>query len=173
MGCKNSKTENNQPPPTAISPTSPNRKKPDSNDRYCKCVDKSTSKSFVCPVCRKIKIKVKNDVRQVQRKQKKISLPPTTLRKRTTSHEEIEENTQDYTQDYTPPTDHSTSRANPQQHSPQQPFNSKKIEKTESEEEQIGYDSTDSIKRAGSLQRRSEQFLVVSHKVSEMVDISK
>ena len=108
----------------------------------------------------------------MQRKQKKISLPPTTLRKRTTSQEDIEEN-EENTQDYTPPTDHSISRANPQQHSPQQPFNSKKIEKTESEEEQIGYDSTDSIKRAGSLQRRSEQFLVVSHKVSEMVDISK
>jgi hypothetical protein len=116
MGCKTSKpstSPSSTPSPTSISPTNKNRttttttihnqnsspkKDPlitKNNDRYCRCSpDQLLSQSFVCPVCRKIRLTVKKDARQAQRKQRKASmtpaasLAPRNLRRRTSSHDD-------------------------------------------------------------------------------------
>jgi len=210
MGCATSKPPGNA---TAIVPSTPTTT-PTTVDRYCRCVDQDQTKSFVCPVCRKIRLDVKKDVRQAQRNQRKSSLKPRNVRHRAPS--------EDYDPDPSSPHRHRSSSkkknssstrsnrgTNRDDQNPQAHSNSNSSSETGSSNSD-DYDSADqeyyppsydaandpnssynqyqsnpkkkdkkkdknntTIKRQSSLQRRSAAFWAVSHKVQQMVDITK
>jgi Ca2+-binding EF-hand superfamily protein len=161
MGCNGSKaqsTESGQKS-TSISPKSKDKKR--NNDRYCHCnPDSIKSQSFVCPVCKKVRLDVKKDVQKAQRKQRKSSLAPRNLRHRAPS-DEIDQQQQHQRQQFS------------EDKNPQQAYSNSGSSNSDSSEDRYNETPKELLKKQSSLQRRSQAFWAVSHKVQQMVDITK
>lgn len=174
MGCKSSKKTT----ATTISPTKIiERKKIDNNDRYCRCGPEVVSQSFVCPACRKVRLNVKKDVRNAQRKQRKeaqgarpaAALPPRNLRRRAPSDDSFSSSPS-----RSPKLSTEKRKKRPREGTinPQQANNRDNHSNTTTTTIDP-HNRQNAIKRQTSLTRRSEKFWAVSHKVQQMVDLEK